>query len=174
MHPRSKQLHPRSKRLHPRSKRLHPRSKQLHPRSKQLHPRSKQYGIHITILFDSVWVPRRPIVTGGFPSQRASNTENVSTSWRQQAVPGYQIALVFSFGVRRWLFPDKYQHVFNVENWLTVVFNDKISCNRLISQILIGTCSISHNARFRTEMCTFLFWIEHCGIWDSWILGFGN
>ena len=36
------------------------------------------------------------------------------------------------------------------------------------------TCSISHNAPFRTEMCTFLFWMEHCGIWNRCILGFVN
>ena len=32
------------------------------------------------------------------------------------------------------------------------------------------TCSISHNAPFRTEMCTFLFWIEHCGTRNSCIV----
>ena len=32
-------------------------------------------------------------------------------------------------------------------------------------------CTISHNALFRTEMCTFLFWMEHCGIWNRF-LGF--
>ena len=40
------------------------------------------------------------------------------------------------------------------------------------SQIPECTCSISHNAPFRTEMCTFLFWMEHCGIWNRCILGF--
>ena len=44
--------------------------------------------------------------------------------------------------------------------------------NRLISHIPECTCSISHNAPFRTEMCTFLFWMEHCGIWNRCILGF--
>ena len=34
------------------------------------------------------------------------------------------------------------------------------------------TCSMSHNAPFWTEMCTFLFWMEHCGTWNSCILGF--
>ena len=28
------------------------------------------------------------------------------------------------------------------------------------------------NALFRTEMCTFLFWMEHFGIWNRCILGF--
>ena len=32
--------------------------------------------------------------------------------------------------------------------------------------------SISLNAPFRTEMCTFLFWMEHCGISNRCILGF--
>ena len=40
------------------------------------------------------------------------------------------------------------------------------------SQIPECTCSISHNAPFRTEMWTFLFWMEHCGIWNRCILGF--
>ena len=31
------------------------------------------------------------------------------------------------------------------------------------------TCSISHNI---TEMCTFLFWMVHCGIRHKWVLGF--
>ena len=43
-----------------------------------------------------------------------------------------------------------------------------------ISQIPECTCSISHNATFRTEMCTFLFWMLHCGIWNRCILGFVN
>ena len=39
-----------------------------------------------------------------------------------------------------------------------------MSVNKPISQIPQCTCSISHNAPFRTEMCLFLFWIVHCGI----------
>ena len=42
------------------------------------------------------------------------------------------------------------------------------------SQIPECTCSISQNAPFRTEMCTFLFWMEHSGIWNRCILGFVN
>ena len=44
--------------------------------------------------------------------------------------------------------------------------------NRPISQIQQCTNSISHNAPFRTEMCTFLFWMVHCGIWNRCILGY--
>ena len=43
-----------------------------------------------------------------------------------------------------------------------------------ISQIPQCTWPISHNAPFRTEMCTFLFWKVHCGIWNSCIVGFAN
>ena len=43
-----------------------------------------------------------------------------------------------------------------------------------ISQIPECICSISHNAPFRTEMCTFLFWMEHCDIWNRCILGLVN
>ena len=35
-----------------------------------------------------------------------------------------------------------------------------------IWQIPQCICSISCNAPFRTEMCTFLFWMVHCGIWN--------
>ena len=44
--------------------------------------------------------------------------------------------------------------------------------NTRIVQIPQCTCPISHNAPFRTEMCTFLFWIVYCGKWDRCIVGF--
>ena len=40
------------------------------------------------------------------------------------------------------------------------------------SQIPQCTCSISHNAPFRTEMCTSLLWMVHCGKWNRWIVRF--
>ena len=40
------------------------------------------------------------------------------------------------------------------------------------SQIPDCTCSISLNAPFRTEMYTFLFGMELCGIWNRCIVGF--
>ena len=43
-----------------------------------------------------------------------------------------------------------------------------------ILQIPECTHSISQNAPFRTEMCIFLFWIEHSGIWNWCILGLMN
>ena len=42
------------------------------------------------------------------------------------------------------------------------------------SSYYCSTCSISHNSPFRTEMCTFLFWMVHCGIWNRCIVGFVN
>ena len=53
-----------------------------------------------------------------------------------------------------------------------------IKKNRPFSQIPECTCSISHNAPLRTEMCTFLFSMEHCGygtgaFWDLWIRSIG-
>ena len=44
--------------------------------------------------------------------------------------------------------------------------------NRPLSHIPQSTCPTSHNALFRTEMCTFLFWMVYCGIWDWWVGGF--
>ena len=40
------------------------------------------------------------------------------------------------------------------------------------SQIPECSSSISRNAPFRTEMYTFLFWMEHCVIWNRSIVGF--
>ena len=45
------------------------------------------------------------------------------------------------------------------------------ACNWPTSQIPQCTCSISHKAPFRTEMCTFLLWMMHCGIWIKCIVG---
>ena len=28
-------------------------------------------------------------------------------------------------------------------------------------------CPITHNTAFRTELCTFLFWMVHCGVWEG-------
>ena len=46
-------------------------------------------------------------------------------------------------------------------------------CNRLAHKPTCF-CSISQNAPFRTEMCTFLFWMVHCGIWNRCNVGFMN
>ena len=40
------------------------------------------------------------------------------------------------------------------------------------SQIPECTCLISHNVPFKTDMCSFLFWMEHYGMWNTCILGF--
>ena len=39
------------------------------------------------------------------------------------------------------------------------------------SQISQWTCSIFHNAPLRTEICTFLFIMVNCGIWNRCIVG---
>ena len=53
--------------------------------------------------------------------------------------------------------------------WLKDIRSALIWCNRPISQIPQCTSPISHNALFRTEMCTFLFWMMHCGISNIYI-----
>ena len=40
------------------------------------------------------------------------------------------------------------------------------------AQIPECSCSKSHKAPFRTEICTFLFWMKHCGIWNRCIMAF--
>ena len=40
------------------------------------------------------------------------------------------------------------------------------------SRIQKCTCSMPHIAPFKTEMCIFLFWMRHCGMWNGCILGF--
>ena len=44
------------------------------------------------------------------------------------------------------------------------LFGQTSTCSRTISQIPQCTCPTSHNAPFRTEMCTFLFWMVHSGL----------
>ena len=39
-------------------------------------------------------------------------------------------------------------------------------------QISQCSCPISCNAPLRMEMCMFLFWMVHCGIWDRCTMGF--
>ena len=56
--------------------------------------------------------------------------------------------------------------------WIKIIPSPNVNFNWPISQILECTCSISQNAPFRTEMCTFLFWMTHSGIWNRCILGF--
>ena len=51
---------------------------------------------------------------------------------------------------------------------------DNSVVSRAISQIPECTCSVSHSAPFGIEMYTFLFWMEHRGIWNRYILGFVN
>ena len=49
-----------------------------------------------------------------------------------------------------------------------------VLCKRQISHIPHCSCPISDAALFRTEICTFLFWMVHCGICDRCIVGFEN
>ena len=52
----------------------------------------------------------------------------------------------------------------SLHNWNQPVFHKIPQC----------TCPISHYVPFRTEKCTFLFWMVHCGIWDRCIVRFVN
>ena len=81
-------------------------------------------------------------VTSGFSSQRGSNVEIVSIWWRHHDIQHRKTS--FCLTTKKW--PN--------------------------AQIQQPTCHISHNAPFRTEMGTFLFWMVRCGIWDSCIEGF--
>ena len=55
--------------------------------------------------------------------------------------------------------------------WYNVA-NTMQSKNRHHLQTPQCTRSISHNATFRTAMCTFLFWMVRCGVWNGCIAGF--
>ena len=67
---------------------------------------------------------------------------------------------------------------FSVSIWNFIYTSSQHCCrdttNRLILQIPQCTCPISHNAPFGTEMCTFQFWMVHCGILDRYIVGYGT
>ena len=48
--------------------------------------------------------------------------------------------------------------------------NELTDANKPIPQIPQCICSVFHNAPFRTEMCTFLFWMVHWGICNKCIV----
>ena len=82
----------------------------------------------------------------------------------------------------RLMFNFKYYHirlmcVWTSWHWQTYSGNITISIRwgwtkRPNSEIPQCTCPISHNAPVRTNICTFLFWMVHCGIWNKCIWGF--
>ena len=69
--------------------------------------------------------------------------------------------------------PLGFPHIIHLQACITIA-GSKSRDNRPISQIPPSICFISHNAPFRTEICTFLFWMVHCGIWNRSIVGFFN
>ena len=55
--------------------------------------------------------------------------------------------------------------------WQSVGYKILVVSSVPNSQIPQCTCPIFHNAPLRTKICTSLFWMMHCGIWD-YIVGF--
>ena len=100
------------------------------------------------------------LVTGEFPAQRPV-TQNFDVFFDLPLnMLNKQLNKKHS---RRWL----WRH-HNMELWTGIL--PMQSNKRPIWQIPECTCVISHNALFRTEVCTFLFCMAHCGIWDGCIL----
>ena len=60
------------------------------------------------------------------------------------------------------------QMVSNAEN-VSIWWRHDIVC-----QLAAIALTISQNVPFRTEMCTFLFWMMHCGIWNMCIVELVN
>ena len=90
--------------------------------------------------------------TGEFPTQMASNAKNVFIWWSH-----HEKSEIYHF----WTSAQRS----SLTSDLTFRPNSH-------SQIPQCTCPISHNALFRTEMCTFLFRMVHWGISDRYIVGF--
>ena len=68
------------------------------------------------------------------------------------------------------------RHRLSFVNYMTKNNRD-ISRGPCASESLTNTTMylcIYNTTPFRTEMCTFLFWIVYCGIWDRCIVGFGG
>ena len=76
--------------------------------------------------------------------------------------------LLFSTCLLRFVPCYRCNNEYSKLNWVEMLSNWPIS------QIPQRTCPISHNAPLRTEMCTFLFWMVHCGIYDRCIVRFAN
>ena len=66
--------------------------------------------------------------------------------------------------------PSEEWHVFHFFNTLLEISRQSLIDQ--ISQIPQCTGPISHNVPFRTDMCTFPFWMVYCGTWDRCIVGF--
>ena len=56
----------------------------------------------------------------------------------------------------------------------TTTKHKNVKDHRTISQIPQCTSSIPHSAPFKTKMCTILFWMVHCEVWDMFIVGLFN
>ena len=76
------------------------------------------------------------------------------------------VFVVSPFVYLKWWWPNN--HV-----WFTKS-KAEFNANRigLFNLLSLGMFINTHKTLFRTEMCTFLFWIMYCGIWDQSILGF--
>ena len=83
---------------------------------------------------------------------------SMSMSWRHNAAD-VQLQLL------------GFPHIIHLHACIMIA-GSKSRDNRPISEILLSICFISHNAPLRTEICTFLFWMMHCGIWNWCIVGF--
>ena len=103
---------------------------------------------------------------------------DMRTNDRQELYGGEPISICFIVGWLQALMHRVWssRHGAMLRSNKHVMFTKQKPCNLNIMKSMttnlihksqnLCTCSISHNAPFRTEMCTFLFWMEHCGIWN--------
>ena len=87
-----------------------------------------------------------------------------------------RLTLLGILNTRNMIFRYKHKHILNCLHWynfqsvghpIYLRYAQAMVCLRPVSQIPQCTGPIYHNTTFRTEMCTFLFWMVFCGIWDN-------
>ena len=96
---------------------------------------------------------RNPSMTGGFPSQRASNAETVSTWWRHRVLAHRRDGEWYPFlrtSARHASFPS-YYHFFH-----------------LVAQVIVNTHFYSRSDKYaRVSICFILFWLYNVFVLDA-------
>ena len=127
-------------------------------------------------------------VNGEFPAQRASKGEKcfhlMTSSWilnkSKSKKTLFNVGQCKQYNISshlKWvLVADKTRAGYgDPQNELTSFTNPGMHLQKIFHCYKTGKMNwilVHHNAPFRTEMCTFLFWMEHYGIWNRCILGY--
>ena len=133
-----------------------------------IHVWSKAYDTHLrhlTVLQNKVI----RIINGVPPRTNVDNLYFKHNILYVKRLYSYNAGL-FMYKYSNWYQGENVAHLhFNLNEmfWpVSRLFALRHSMHWPVSQIPRYTSVVCNNAPFRTEMCPFLFWMLHCGIWD--------